>query len=199
MQKLKIENENTPIGHKKWKDIEKKDNNQSSGLGHATGCSEGSRRVFCELERSYPQLEKEGNLKHKASRISNGDWRPSKKARKLQGYAGTENKPIIENEGLVLVEKSENLEQQEEKVQDVTECSSMPNLKMSDNTKKTSSTMVLVTGQTLPNEDRRIEYKIGSRKYLSKHLIGHVRKYSCAFLNSEGTYLSYPFLTHQHH
>ena len=163
------------------------DKSQSGSLGYATGGFEGSKGLFGGLQRSHTQLEKEANLKYKVNSISNGGWRLSKKARKLQGYVGNENKPVIENEGLVSVDKKENLEEQEEKFQEVVECSSMPNLKMTDNTKRASSTMVLVTGQTLPNEDRRIEYKIGSGKYLRKHLIGHVRKYSCAFLNSEGT------------
>ena len=41
-------------------------------------------------------------------------------------------------------------------------------------------------GQRLPTEDRVTEYKRGSGNYLKSTMIHHVRKYVCAFLNSEG-------------
>eukprot|EP00794_Sanderia_malayensis_P018207 gene18207-20025_t len=44
----------------------------------------------------------------------------------------------------------------------------------------------LRVGQILGNESRRVEYKRGGGKYLKKCLMGHVRRYVCAFLNSEG-------------
>eukprot|EP00112_Aurelia_sp_Birch-Aquarium-sp1_P001280 Seg1133.1 transcript_id=Seg1133.1/GoldUCD/mRNA.D3Y31 product="Schlafen-like protein 1" protein_id=Seg1133.1/GoldUCD/D3Y31 len=44
----------------------------------------------------------------------------------------------------------------------------------------------LLMGQLLRTEDRTTEYKRGGGRYLKKSLIQHVRKYACAFLNSEG-------------
>ncbi len=48
----------------------------------------------------------------------------------------------------------------------------------------------LHVGQTLQTEDRITEYKLGRGKYLKKNLVAHVRKYVCAFLNSEGKMLN---------
>lgn len=45
---------------------------------------------------------------------------------------------------------------------------------------------VLYYGQNLPAEDRVTEYKRGSGNYIKHMLIPHIRKYVCAFLNSEG-------------
>ena len=61
---------------------------------------------------------------------------------------------------------------------------SMPNINMLEYFE--SKLKVLVTGQVLQNEDRRTEYKRGSGKYPMRYLMGDVRRYSCAFLNSEG-------------
>ena len=44
----------------------------------------------------------------------------------------------------------------------------------------------LFIGQHLPVEDRVTEYKRGSGRYMKNMFIQHVRKYICAFLNSEG-------------
>jgi len=44
-------------------------------------------------------------------------------------------------------------------------------------------------GQLLPCEDRVTEYKRGAGKYLKKSLVPTIRKYICAFLNSEGGHL----------
>jgi len=44
-------------------------------------------------------------------------------------------------------------------------------------------------GQLLPSEDRVTEYKRGSGLYLKKSLVPTIRKYICAFLNSEGGHL----------
>lgn len=41
-------------------------------------------------------------------------------------------------------------------------------------------------GQLLPCEDRVTEYKRGSGLFLKKSLVPTIRKYICAFLNSEG-------------
>ncbi|XP_066923079.1 uncharacterized protein [Clytia hemisphaerica] len=54
------------------------------------------------------------------------------------------------------------------------------------NLKAQSSKRELMYGQNLPSEDRVTEYKKGGGNYLRCTLIQHVRKYVCAFLNSEG-------------
>ena len=46
----------------------------------------------------------------------------------------------------------------------------------------------LVMGQILKCEDRTTEYKRGGGKYPRKFLMHDVRKYTCAFLNSEGKF-----------
>ena len=46
-------------------------------------------------------------------------------------------------------------------------------------------------GQRLPTEDRVTEYKRGSGNYMKSTMIHHIRKYVCAFLNSEGIILHY--------
>lgn len=43
-------------------------------------------------------------------------------------------------------------------------------------------------GQRLPTEDRVTEYKRGSGNYMKSSMIHHIRKYVCAFLNSEGIF-----------
>lgn len=48
----------------------------------------------------------------------------------------------------------------------------------------------LYRGQHLPGEDRVTEYKRGSGNYLKNMLVPHIRKYICAFLNSEGKLLN---------
>ncbi len=48
----------------------------------------------------------------------------------------------------------------------------------------------LRVGQVLENENRRTEYKRGGGRYLKKVLMNHVRRYVCAFLNSEGKAMS---------
>ena len=57
------------------------------------------------------------------------------------------------------------------------------------NSRKVSSSMrrAFFYGQRLPTEDRVTEYKRGSGNYMKATMIHHVRKYVCAFLNSEGT------------
>ena len=54
------------------------------------------------------------------------------------------------------------------------------------NLKAQSSKREFVYGQHLPSEDRVTEYKKGGGNYMRCTLIQHVRKYVCAFLNSEG-------------
>ena len=51
----------------------------------------------------------------------------------------------------------------------------------------------LFLGQRLPTEDRVTEYKRGSGNYLNTSFMTHVRKYVCAFLNSEGCFLLFSF------
>ena len=53
-------------------------------------------------------------------------------------------------------------------------------------TESTSDKKYLLMGQLLRTEDRTTEYKRGGGRYLKKSLIQHVRKYACAFLNSQG-------------
>ena len=53
---------------------------------------------------------------------------------------------------------------------------------------KTHNKRELQYGQHLPTEDRVTEYKRGSGNYMKSMLISHVRKYVCAFLNSEGMF-----------
>lgn len=48
-------------------------------------------------------------------------------------------------------------------------------------------------GQRLPTEDRVTEYKRGSGNYMKSTMIHHIRKYVCAFLNSEGNFEKYFF------
>ena len=56
-------------------------------------------------------------------------------------------------------------------------------------TESASDKKYLLMGQLLRTEDRTTEYKRGGGRYLKKSLIQHVRKYACAFLNSQGMYL----------
>jgi len=65
------------------------------------------------------------------------------------------------------------------------------NSKISETTHKRE----LQYGQHLPTEDRVTEYKRGSGNYMKSMLISHVRKYVCAFLNSEGRY-NYNYIVH---
>ena len=54
---------------------------------------------------------------------------------------------------------------------------------------KSEKARTLVMGEALKNEDRRTEYKRGGGKYPRNHLVADVRRYCCAFLNSEGRQL----------
>ena len=104
-----------------------------------------------------------------------------------RGSSWTEKKLLTSRPKLVSGDKKTQFEMQISKHQELAYSISMPNLSVSENTNRESGTgKAYVMGQILPNEDRRIEYKMINGKCFGRRLIGHVRRYSCAFLNSEG-------------
>ena len=126
---------------------------------------------------------KDSHFEMKTNDISKDDLKMSFE----RGHKRTDRKLITGKPKLVSGDKTTNFQMQVSKHKELACSISMPNLNMSDNANRESSiTKVYVMGQVLPNEDRRIEYKMHHGKCLRRHVINHVRRYSCAFLNSEG-------------
>ena len=176
--------EDAPGNPKKAKEFEINNiHSRDEGLENKT--VDSCDRTLNGLEREHRLIENENSFEMKTSYTTSDDFRiPCKYgSSELACFSGAEINLMTAASG----GKKPKVDMQGAKLQVLARFGSLPNYCMADVVQmKPSRKKVLMIGQVLPNEDRKIEYKMGNRKYMRRNLIGHVRKYSCAFLNSEG-------------